>query len=216
MEPFPDLAPPSSPAPQRRFTRIAIPAVLSGSVALVIGIMSIGNSEPEPTHSLAPEKSEIPASAFDNYPVIGVSIGNQHRAYTLQALFQPDSHVINDWLGDAPVSVTYCDLGDCVRVFTAPGRDRPLDISTAGGTGRRMWLRVGEHRYWQDSGLPVDSDLHMPFPYADTKYVRTTLGEWLKLHPDSDVQLGSMGAGVALRHNLPFKIAPPVKRNRER
>src|SRR5215472_8987706 len=111
MEPFPEPAPPSSP-PRRRFTRIAIVLVLSGAVALFIWIMATG-------------KTEIPISSFENTPVIGVSIGNQHRAYALQAVFQQDSHVINDWLGAAPVSVTYCDLCDCVRVFTAPDRDRP-------------------------------------------------------------------------------------------
>jgi hypothetical protein len=215
MEPFPEVAPPS-PARQRRFTRIAILLVCTGAVALGIWIMSSGPSKPEPTDSQAPGKSDIPVSAFDNTPVIGVSIGNKYRAYALQAVFQQDSHVINDWLGDAPVSVTYCDLCDCVRVFTAPDRDRPLDISNAGGAGRRMWLRVGEHRYWQDSGLPVDSDVPVPFPYAEIEHMRTTLPEWLKLHPDSEVQLGSMGAGVALRHNIPFKIAPPITGNRER
>ena len=215
MEPFPEPAPPSSP-PRRRFTRIAIVLVLSGAVALFIWIMASGNSKPESTHSQATGKTEIPISSFENTPVIGVSIGNQHRAYALQAVFQQDSHVINDWLGAAPVSVTYCDLCDCVRVFTAPDRDRPLDISNAGGAGRRMWLRVGEHRYWQDSGLPVDSDVPMPFPYAEIEHMRTTLPQWLNLHPDSDVVLGRMAEGVALRHNLPFKMAPPIKGNRER
>lgn len=215
MEPFPEVAPPT-PTPQRHFPRIAILAVVAGSVALFSWFLFRGNSNPGRTQSPAPEKSEIPLSAYANTPVIGVSLGNQHRAYALQALFQPDCHVINDWLGNAPVSVTYCDLCDCVRVFTARDRDRPLDIVNAGGTGRRMWLRVGEHRYWQDSGLPVASDDQTPFPYAEIDHVRTTLPEWLRLHPDSDVVLGRMAEGVALRHTMPFKMAPPIKGNGER
>jgi hypothetical protein len=129
----------------------------------------------------------------DNAEVIGVSAAGRHRAYVLQALLRPDSHVVNDLLDNVPFTVTYCDLSDCVRVFTAPQRGRPLDIAVGGSDAqqaKKMLLRIGSTRYWQDTGLPLKDNASAPFPYVKTHFERTTWGKWRKAHPDTDVYVG--------------------------
>jgi hypothetical protein len=131
----------------------------------------------------------------DATPVIGVTTAGRSRAYVLRALRRPDTHVYNDLLGKVPVTVTYCDLDDCVRVFTSPDCRRPLDVAAVGPDphhARKMLLRVGEQCYCQETGLPPDGEGTSPFPYADSPFVRTTWGEWRAAHPDTDIYVGKL------------------------
>ena len=51
-------------------------------------------------------------------PVIGVTAGGRHRAYLVRALsLGAKSHIVNDVVGGVPVSVTYCDIYTCTRLF---------------------------------------------------------------------------------------------------
>src|SRR5438105_7303951 len=77
----------------------------------------------------------VPADEADldaNTEVIGVVVGGKARAYVLAALRGPMHHVVNDVLGADPVTVTYSDRADCVRVFTGPAAGRPLDFGLGG------------------------------------------------------------------------------------
>jgi hypothetical protein len=150
---------------------------------------------PESNHSLFREKFAEAIRPQDLTPVIGVSAGGRHRAYTLQALTRLDEHIYNDLLGSVPITVTYCNLDDCVKVFTAPNRDQPLDIAFGGpdlDRRRKLWLRVGETLFRQDTEKPVEPGPTKSFPYAKTDFVRTTWGEWKKAHPDTDLYVGRL------------------------
>ena len=138
----------------------------------------------------------LPAASVrlqDDVPVIGVSIGGRHRAYVLEAFAPLDQHVVNDHFGGAPVSVTYCDRTDCVRVFTAPGQERTLDLAVGGWVGRyeegTLVLGVGSNHYRQTTGEAIE-ETAPPFPYRDVDFVRTTWKHWHDAHPDSDVYIG--------------------------
>jgi hypothetical protein len=141
---------------------------------------------PEPAGEWA-----VPQAAVldDDEPVVGVSVGGRHRAYPLAELWLPGSHVLNDTVGLAPVTVTYCNLEDCARAFTADRRDgRPLDVENGGPNplrARAMLLTVGDARYDQKTGQPVRGD-RKPFPYPELATERTTWGRWRAAHPDTD------------------------------
>jgi hypothetical protein len=144
----------------------------------------------------------------DDAPIVGVTIAGRHRAYLLQALLPPDNHVYNDMLGDTPVTVTFCDIDNCVAVFTREGETKPLDIAVGGADPSRpkkMLLRVGSDRFWQDTGLPLDGNTAMP--YSRITCERTTWGEWRAAHLDSDIYIGAVPVRVP---NDEYKIAPPL------
>src|SRR5215831_3567798 len=58
--------------------------------------------------------------------VIGVEVGGRARAYRLAALEDHRRHLVNDLVGGVPVSVAYCNMSHCVRVYTDPQGSQPL------------------------------------------------------------------------------------------
>ena len=195
MQP-PDANFPPALSPRARIAILAaLLLAMGGAVAMVY--LASGKADDVPNRDGSPSRALFEASfrPRDDAPVIGVSAAGRHRAYLLQALMRPDAHVYNDLLGDAPVTVTFCDLDECVQVFTAPGRERPLDIEVGGADGRRarkLVLRVGATRYWQDTGLPLHNDATSVFPYVKADFVRTSWGQWREAHPDTDVYVGRL------------------------
>jgi hypothetical protein len=150
---------------------------------------------------LPPTQSAAAVDLPDDTEVIGVSAGSVHRAYVLTAFCDgPERHVVNDALAGIPITVTYCDLKDCVKVFTDSQRDTLLHIAVGGYIGPfvrgTLLLRVGTRCYRQDNGKVVVGDA-VPFPYAEAAYERTTWKEWRRLHPDTDVYVGPPAAGTA-------------------
>ena len=124
--------------------------------------------------------------------VIGVTMGESHRAYAVKAFDAIPSHVVNDLLGGRPVTVTRCANTECVKVFTELTGRRRLGVAVGGWFGRdgseELLLRVGSNRYHQQSGEPVGEA--PPFPYPTLDYELTTWGEWLRQHPDTDLYAG--------------------------
>jgi hypothetical protein len=129
--------------------------------------------------------------------VVGVSVSGRHRAYLLEALIPFKNHVVNDLLGQVPITVTYCDMQDEVQVFTGKHPGNALDLAVGGfltpeddshGTGC-MLLRHANHFYRQDNTESADE--HAPvFPYSKAACQRTTWESWLAAHPDTDIYLG--------------------------
>src|SRR5262245_54789227 len=79
-----------------------------------------------------PVQPAAAAQLPDDAPVVGVLAGDTPRAYLVSALSKMTQHVINDVLADTPVTVTYCDRTDCVRVYTADTPGAPLAIDLGG------------------------------------------------------------------------------------
>jgi hypothetical protein len=178
-------------------------AVISLTLFLDLSNRPEGSQQPEAGANTPVEAAPPPVPA--GTPVIGVSVNGRHRAYTLQALYGPGQHVYNDMLGGAPVTVTYCNLDDCVKVFTAPNRRSRLDVVSGGADrsrARHMLLQVGSTRYWQDTMLPLVST-GAAFPYSEMAFERTTWGEWSKAHPDSEVFVGDRPDGPSRRGGAP-------------
>jgi hypothetical protein len=173
-------------------TTLIFSVVIGGAV--FVGLSDFGAKRKEvPRPSTLPVLESLSHGGLDdNAPIIGVFAGGEHRAYPLGALMRPDSHVVNDLLGRKPVTVTFCDIDDCVQVFTDPDKNLPLDIAVGGSNRLRhgkLLLRIGDRLYWQDTKQPLKGDA-APFPYAQVDYVRTTWGKWREAHPDSDLYFG--------------------------
>ncbi len=169
--------------------------VVALGTVCVVGFLIGRPSQPtEPEKSLPPapptrtsDPDRIPYS--DDTPVIGVTLGNRYRAYLLADLWDADRHVQNDIFDDVPVSVTFCDLSNCLKAFTDETRGRPLDLKNGGphpSKARRMVLSAGGRIFEHDTGLPLDGNTSRPFPYAAVPAVRTNWGKWRTAHPDTE------------------------------
>jgi Protein of unknown function (DUF3179) len=151
--------------------------------------------------------------------VIGVIAGGRARAYRLGTMARLSQHLINDLVGGVPVSVSYCDRNECVRVYTGPSGSQPMELKVAGLLDGEMVLDAGGNLYFQDSGKAVEPDVlessHDPvavaharreressrsgrrageIPYTTLAPLLTTWQEWIDRHPQSDVHTGARPA----------------------
>ena len=134
----------------------------------------------------------------DEDEVIGVEIGGRARAYRLSAMSSRTSHVVNDLLGGVPVTVTYCDMSDCVRAYTDPRGTAPLGLTVGGlyvDNGPGMVLKLDGVNYLQKSGRSIrpgsGSSLgSATIPFDLIEPTRTTWKEWVRRHPETDVYTG--------------------------
>lgn len=123
----------------------------------------------------------------DNVEVLGLSITGKARAYSIAALSRgPQGHVVNDLIGQVPVTVTFCDLSGCARVFTKAESAQALDIGVGGIRGGKMILLIDGGEYAQDAH---------DVPLEPLQYEKTTWGRWKAAHPESDVYVGESGNG---------------------
>jgi hypothetical protein len=123
--------------------------------------------------------------------VIGVEVGGKARAYRLDAFQTERGHLVNDLIAGVPVSVAYCNLTDCLRVYTDSKSSGPLDIEIAGVLEGEMVVKIGGSFYFQKSGMPVEpGKISTPVPYTLLTSTRTTWAEWTKRHPETDVYVG--------------------------
>jgi len=148
---------------------------------------------PQPSPFIFPGKirpSTVPAAAAglpNDEPVIGVMAKTTARAYVRKAFTGVPNHVVNDVVGDTPVTVTH--FKGCTRVYTGPGTE-PLPFMT-GGFADGLLLCVDGRFYEQATGEPFRSPEARPIPYESFGFEETTWGKWRAAHPDTDVYLGS-------------------------
>jgi hypothetical protein len=183
---------------------MVLPASTGLLLAVVIGCTDgVGPAASEGRAAYAPGVREplalpgaeatVPAAAR----VIGVRVGDRARAYLIAALSLPNGnrdgvptelsparilgrHVVNDLVGGTPISVTYCDLSNCARVFTGSGTES-LDVAIAGRRGGEMQLMLNGKRFSQHA---ADA------PLPDFPFELTSWGEWRSKHPTSEVYVG--------------------------
>ena len=143
-----------------------------------------------PSISRPPTRRAEQAKLPDYEEVIGIVVNGKARAYRVKAFDDPSRHIVNDLIGDRPVTVTYCDLSDCARAYAGPRGGPPLEVFQAGTKGPEMILKVGETYYWHRTAEPVETGGGSPFPYATYPLARRTWGDWRREHPDTDLYLG--------------------------
>jgi Protein of unknown function (DUF3179) len=127
----------------------------------------------------------------DAEEVIGVEVAGKARAYRLKAMRNRDLHVINDLIGEVPVTVAYCDLSDCVRGYTDAKGKEPLDIAVAGLNNSEMVVKSGGVLYVHKTGRALKPGASpTSIPHKTLVPQRMTWKEWTRLHPRSDVYEG--------------------------
>jgi hypothetical protein len=194
--------------PSSRLQQLLVPGVLALAVCVGLWLATApmrANKPAEvtvpavpPTAAPEPVRELVPPLA-DDTPVIGVSMNGRHRAYALSDLWRPADHVLNDMWDDVPVTVTFCNLGNCVRSYTGNLRNETLRIQNGGANPlrpRTMLLKVGNTSYEQETGVPVSTPnsppsdgTPTPFPFETTPSERTTWGEWKAKHPDTEARV---------------------------
>ncbi len=125
------------------------------------------------------------ASLADDARVIGVSVDGVDHAFSIEAMSRMDSHVVNDMLGTKPISVTYCDRSDCVRVLTRESGTEPIPLDLGGWMQGSMALRYRQKMYTQlDESLPLQNH----------DFKLTTWKEWRDAHPETLLYIGNEDA----------------------
>lgn len=138
-----------------------------------------------------PTRAAGEAGLLDDEEVIGIVAGGHARAYLLAAMLGREQHVVNDLVGDRPISVTYCDVAECIRAYAAAPGHAPIDVAQGGLKGQRMVLRVDGSFYLQDTGEPLDPNAQAAsLPYEAYPAARTTWRAWRQSHPETDVYTG--------------------------
>jgi hypothetical protein len=143
---------------------------------------------------IAASQTEVAESS----KVIGVVVNGQARAYLMSAMGIPGDalseesevdlewylkrHVVNDVIADSPVSITYCDLSQCVRVLTSQGQQQPLRLRIGGISEGKMLLLYEGQRYEQsDDAIPLQ----------DVSFTVTSWGQWKNEHTLTLVYTGT-------------------------
>lgn len=138
--------------------------------------------------------------------VVGVSIGEQSRAYPISILTQHE--IVNDRLGDTPIAVTYCPLCDSVVVFD---RRTPLGEREFGVSGLLynsnvlMYDRSQRNSLWSQLKSKGVSGPGADMPLRTLPMELTTWRSWSDRHPTTDVMSERTGFPRNYRKN-PYAV----------
>ena len=128
--------------------------------------------------------------------IIGVNVNGTFRAYAVSAFSDIGLHVVNDLIGDRPVTVSFCPRTGCARVYTGPVGKR-LSVAVGGWLNRagseQMLLRVNRTLFQQTNGESVSGGEGLPYRALD--FELTTWREWQQKHPTTELYSG--GARVS-------------------
>ncbi len=130
------------------------------------------------------------AKLDDDAEVIGVAVEGHPRAYVVKAFHGNITHVVNDLLGDIPVTVAYCDKCKSAQVFTDPKRGSPLEVKL-GGFSDGMLLHVNAVFYRHETLKPLSAENSVPFPHPSLAFETTTWKKWRERYPDTEVYVSA-------------------------
>lgn len=129
----------------------------------------------------------------DETEIIGIEAQGKYRAYRVLAFHSLGGHVVNDLVGDVPITVTYCDRSNCTQVYTDEKRGEALKIDL-GGYMRKMFLKADNAFYFQDTGESTAKELGTKIGHDFHRFERTTWGKWRQAHPETEIYVGKMPA----------------------
>ncbi len=139
-----------------------------------------------------------------NEPVISVEINGEAKAYPLAILVAHE--IVNDVLGDIPITVTFCPLCNTAIVFDRRVNGSVLDFGTSGNLRKSdlvMWDRQTESWWQQITGEAIVGEL------TGTKldFLPASLVSWIDFRtsfPGGQVLSRETGFG----HYQNYDIAP--------
>lgn len=92
----------------------------------------------------------------DQSPVIVVTLGEPARAYPLRVMIRHE--IVNDWIGDEAIAVTYCPICNSPVVYRREVEDEVLRLGVTGNlyrSGFIMWDDQTESWWQQFTGMAV-------------------------------------------------------------
>lgn len=118
--------------------------------------------------------------------VIGVEANGEAKAYPIQYIGY--HHQVRDVLGGKPIMVTYCTVCRTGRVFEPAVDGKPEVFRLVGMDHFNAMFEDGETGSWwrQANGEAIAGPLKGKM-LTELPSTQTSLGQWLKLHPDSKV-----------------------------
>jgi len=134
-----------------------------------------------------PMFAEIQDSNFmsDSDVVIGLDINGETKAYPLFILVWHE--IVNDKVGNIPVSVTYCPLCYTSQVFERIIDTQEVEFGTSGklyNSNLLMYDRLTESYWSQALGMAVTGELS-GYQLDLVPFDLITWGDWKILHPDT-------------------------------
>ena len=135
----------------------------------------------------------------DQAGIIGIEVGGRYRAYLIKSLSYIECHIVNDLIDDVPVSVTYCDRKDCIKVYSSTTRGKIIDLSLAGIFKDDLILQFGGKTYEQSAEK---------IPLLNYSFERTTWKQWKEAHPDTDIYLHRLQHSPKVPLNAPGTSQP--------
>ena len=128
------------------------------------------------------------AALRDEDLVLGVVVGREARAYPVNLMWDPPNETLNDTLGGAPITATWCPIAHSGVVY-----DRTLDGRTVelGAVGLEkgvfvLYDRQTGSRWSQVSGRATSGQLEGRV-LRKRDSTMTTWGRWRALHPGTTV-----------------------------
>ena len=121
----------------------------------------------------------------DSDIVIGLDINGETKAYPLFILVWHE--IVNDKVGDTPVSVTYCPLCYTSQVFERIIDNQEVEFGTSGklyNSNLLMYDRLTESYWSQALGMAVTGELS-GYQLDLVPFDLITWGDWKTLHPDT-------------------------------
>ncbi len=136
-----------------------------------------------------PVFADVSGSQFmsDSDTVIGLEINGEAKAYPIFILVWHE--IVNDKVGETPVSVTYCPLCYTNQVFERIINGQEVEFGTSGklyNSNLLMYDRLTESYWSQALGMAVKGEL-TGYQLNLVPFDVITWGDWKKLHPNTMV-----------------------------
>jgi hypothetical protein len=152
-------------------------------------MMRLGMPELIPPIRKPPVKLPSEVTLPDDFRVVGVVVGGKARAYSLMALAAPDGYIVNDLIGDVPVSLAYCNTTRTVHLFTHESRGSALDVGQGGQFTDGLVIRYQGRFYSAKTGKPRSGD-GPDLPLLRQAFEETTWKQWRDKQPTTEIYVG--------------------------
>jgi len=118
--------------------------------------------------------------------IIGVESNGEAKAYPIQYLGY--HHQVQDQLNGKPIIVTYCTVCRTGRVFEPVVDRKPEQFRLVGMDHFNAMFEDGTtHSWWRQANGEAIAGPLKGKTLPEIKSIQTTLSEWLRLHPDSEI-----------------------------
>lgn len=118
--------------------------------------------------------------------VIGVEENGEAKAYPIQYIGY--HHQVQDQLNGRPIIVTYCTVCRTGRVFEPVVNNQPDVFRLVGMDHFNAMFEDGKtHSWWRQANGEAIAGPSKGQTLPEINSTQTSLGEWLKLHPNSQI-----------------------------